>query len=235
MFGTLIESRAPRTRRTGSSVASVIIHAALIGWAGIMTARETIGAPAPEPRVQPVVFALVKPRPMERPAATPPAGPTIAPAPRALVLLTPIGTPTEIPRIDLTREQTPVDFAARRVAPGNLLCYRDCQAGAAANGGTGAELWTANDVMMRLREDPVPPRYPESLRRAGVEGSVVVKFVVDTLGRVDMASVEIVSSTHEAFTSAVREAIARFRFSASQAGSRKVPALAMMPFQFTLR
>lgn len=234
MFGTLIESRAPRARRTGSSVASVVVHAAIIGWAAIVTASETIGTPKAEPRVQPVVFDLVKQRPVEQQRTAPLAGPTIATAPRALVLLTPTVMPTEIPPIDLTREQTPIDFAARRVAPANLLCYRDCAA-VTASGGTDAELWTANDVMMRLREDPVPPRYPESLRRAGIEGSVVVKFVVDTLGRVDMASLEIVSSTHEAFTSAVREAIARFRFSPSQAGSRKVPAQAMMPFQFTLK
>lgn len=234
MFGTLIESRATRARRTGSSVASVMIHAAVIGWAAIITARETIGAPKPEPRLQPVVFDLVKQRPVEQPTTAPLAGPTIATAPRALVLLTPTVIPTDIPPVDLTRELTPIDFAARRVAPGNLLCYRDCAA-PAANGATDAGMWTANDVMMRLRDAPVPPRYPEALRRAGIEGSVIVKFVVDTLGRVDMASLEIVSSTHEAFTSAVREAIARFRFSPSQAGSRKVPALAMMPFQFTLK
>jgi protein TonB len=234
MFSTLIESRAPRARRTGSSMASIMIHAALIGWAGVVTARETIGAPAAEPRVQPVVFDPMIRRPVEQPKSAPLAAPAIATAPRALVLLTPAVVPTEIPPIDLTREATPVDFSARRVAPGNLLCYRDCAA-PAASGGTDAEMWTANDVMMRLREDPVPPRYPESLRRAGIDGSVVVKFVVDTLGRVDMASLEIVSSTHEAFTAAVREAIARFRFNPSQAGNRKVPALAMMPFQFRLR
>lgn len=234
MFGTLIESRAPRTRRTGSSMASVIIHAAVIGWAGLVAARETIGGPKPAPRVPPLVFGLVRQRPVEQPKKAPLAGPTIATAPRALVLLTPTVIPTDIPPIDLTREQTPIDFAARRVAPANLLCYRDC-AEVTGNRGVDPEVWTANDVMMRLREDPVPPRYPESLRRAGIEGSVVVKFVVDTLGRVDMASLEIVSSTHEAFTGAVREAIARFRFSPSQAGNRKVPAQAMMPFQFTLK
>jgi protein TonB len=88
---------------------------------------------------------------------------------------------------------------------------------------------------MRLAEQPVPPRYPESLRRAGIEGDVVVKFVVDTTGRVDLRSVEIVSSTHDAFTLAVRESLGRLRFQPSVVGERKMNSLAVMPFRFTLR
>ena len=96
-------------------------------------------------------------------------------------------------------------------------------------------LWTARDIVMQLREQPTPPRYPETLRRAGIEGNVTVRFVVDTTGRIDMNAIEILSSDHELFTASVREALAKMRFSPSMVGERKVKALAIMPFRFTLR
>lgn len=236
MFGTLIESRSLPQRRTGSSLASVIIHSALVGGAVLATARETITASVAPTTATPVVFEVERPKPNEpAPVSRPMTAPTTAAAPRALVLETPTIVPTDIPPIDLTVAPTPADFSARRVASTGVLCDRDCPSVARSAGPTDRDTWNANDVMMRLRDDPVPPRYPESLRRAGVEGTVLVKFVVDTTGRVDMASIEVVRSTHEAFTTAVREALARLRFNPSMSGHRKVPALAMMPFQFTLR
>ena len=88
---------------------------------------------------------------------------------------------------------------------------------------------------MRLVETPPPPRFPEVMRRAGIEGEVVLKFLVDTLGRVDMASIEVVRSTHQAFTAAVIEMLPKLRFIPSAHGERKVAAVAMMPFRFKLR
>ena len=90
-------------------------------------------------------------------------------------------------------------------------------------------------MLMRLLENPVPPRYPEAMRRAGVEGDVVVKFIVDTTGRVDMGSLEVLRSTHDAFTAAARETLAKLRFAPATTGERKTRALAVMPFHFTLR
>jgi hypothetical protein len=45
---------------------------------------------------------------------------------------------------------------------------------------------------------------------------------------------EVVRSTHEAFTNEVRKALEQLRFHASIVGERKVKALAVMPFRFTL-
>ena len=56
------------------------------------------------------------------------------------------------------------------------------------------------------------PRYPESLRQAGISGRVVIRFVVDTLGSIDMTSVQVLESTHDVFSSAVREALPRLSF-----------------------
>jgi protein TonB len=236
MFGTLIESRASRQRRAGSSVASIVAHVAIIGSAVAATARQPEQPPKP---VQVAILqfpttALAEPPKTSMPADVFTSTTAIA-APRALVLDTPLLVPTDIPPIDVNGPATPTDFGNKRVVGANYLCDRDCPRVGAALDSVGRDSWTANDVMMRLREAPVPPRYPETLRRAGIEGEVVVKFVVDTTGRVDMTSLEVVRATHDAFVLAVRESIAKLRFNPSMVGDRKVPALAMMPFHFTLK
>ena len=54
--------------------------------------------------------------------------------------------------------------------------------------------------------DEVPERiscptleYPRELQAADVQGSVLVRFVVATMGHVETSSVEVLSSTHEGF------------------------------------
>jgi protein TonB len=234
MFGTLLESRAKLQRRTGGSVASILIHTAIVGGSVIATARGAIQPPI-EPRV--AVITLVAPKappPPSRPTTVATPNTTIDAPPSQYVLRVPPIVPTEILPADMNAPPTPSDFSAKRLASTGILCERDCSPGRVSDA-NGNQLWTANDVMMRLREDPVPPRYPESLRRAGIEGSVVVKFAVDTTGRVEMRSIEVIRSTHDAFTMAVRESLEKLRFNPSMIGERRVRALAVMPFQFTLR
>ena len=84
------------------------------------------------------------------------------------------------------------------------------------------------------RPDNAPPVYPNQLRAANVEGTVIAKFVVDTTGLADMRSFEIVRSDHDAFSAAVREGTANLRFYPAQVGGRKVKQLVQMPFSFSL-
>lgn len=56
----------------------------------------------------------------------------------------------------------------------------------------------------------VPPNYPESLRRARVEGSVTLAFLLDENGRVQDPRVE--TSTHPEFEAPALEAIRKWRF-----------------------
>jgi TonB family protein len=56
------------------------------------------------------------------------------------------------------------------------------------------------------------PRYPELLRQAGVEGSVVLSFVVAEDGSVDASSIRIVEATNGAFVGPAREVILGSRF-----------------------
>jgi protein TonB len=234
MFGTLIESCAVTPRRTGGSIASIIIHSLIITGGVLATARDFVVA-APEPSIV-VLVPFARPVRVEpadsRPAVAVSNASVLAPFVRRLTM--PSMIPVGIPPVDLNATPTPADFGHGPIRTDGILCERDC-ASVPATDSVGRQLWSSRDLMMRMLEEPVPPRYPESLRRAGIEGEVVVQFVVDTTGRVDLRTVEVLRSTHDAFTTAVRETIANLRFAPAIGGERKMRALAVMPFHFTLR
>ena len=77
-----------------------------------------------------------------------------------------------------------------------------------------------------------PPKYPDELRKAGVEGQVLAQFVVDTLGIPNVRSFKVLRSTDPQFTASVREALADFRFHPAEVGGRPVRQLVQMPFVF---
>jgi TonB family protein len=79
-----------------------------------------------------------------------------------------------------------------------------------------------------------PPRYPDMLRSANVEGEVLAQFVVDTTGRVDMREFKVLKSTHDLFTNAVKNALPQMKFYPAQVGGKNVKQLVQMPFQFSL-
>jgi len=58
----------------------------------------------------------------------------------------------------------------------------------------------------------VAAHYPESLRALRMEGSVTLRFVVDTAGRAEMKLVQVVRSDHRYFTVAAESALGRMHF-----------------------
>jgi TonB family protein len=79
------------------------------------------------------------------------------------------------------------------------------------------------------------PRYPESLRAAGVEADVNVQFVVDSTGRVDEPSIKFQSHIHELFMDAIRVSLRRARFFPARLAGSLVPQLVQQEFRFELR
>jgi TonB family protein len=88
------------------------------------------------------------------------------------------------------------------------------------------------EVPARVDTGNLPVRYPEQLRSAGIGGVVVAKFVVDTNGRAEMRTLEIVKSDHDLFTNAVRQSLLQMRFVPARLGGRRVRQLMEMPFMF---
>jgi len=78
------------------------------------------------------------------------------------------------------------------------------------------------------------PMYPDSLRIAGIEGAVMAQFVVDTTGRVELASFVLLESSHGRFTESVRDALPRMLFRPAEINGRKIKQLVQLPFVFRL-
>jgi protein TonB len=103
--------------------------------------------------------------------------------------------------------------------------------------GVADQLYTDLMVERQVSARPgnLPPRYPDLLRSAGVEGTVYAQFVVDTLGRVERESIRFTRGGHSLFERAVVEALLRSRYSPAEADGRKVRQLVEQAFSFTLR
>jgi len=78
------------------------------------------------------------------------------------------------------------------------------------------------------------PRYPDLLRQAGVEGEVLVQFVVRADGRADVGSLKILKQSHELFGKAVRAALPQMEFTPALVGGKPVSQLVQSPFTFSL-
>lgn len=98
------------------------------------------------------------------------------------------------------------------------------------------DAYTVLEVDSMVVRDPTSaaPEYPEHLRTQGIEGSAFVRYVVDTLGRVDTLTYRVVRTTHPDFAVAVRRALPYMRFRPALHGSRRVRQLVEQNFNFKL-
>jgi TonB family protein len=78
------------------------------------------------------------------------------------------------------------------------------------------------------------PRYPAALRRAGVEGKVVLEFVVDTAGRIEPRTVFLKHSDNPLFARAVRDVLLQNFYMPAEVDGHKVRELVEEPFVFTI-
>ncbi len=233
MLGVLLESRAPRQRRAGGAAMSVAAHLAVVGAltaAAAHATRVTLDHPSPvllrfPPPPRPPIAARMD--------AASGAPDVVAPVPEiSLMHLLPLARiPNAIPPVIQVAGHA-YDSVVIRAGPHgasnglpkSILGDGDAEAN---------DRWGGSEALMHVVR-AAKPRYPDMLRSAGIDGRVLVQFTVDTTGRVDMASVKILASTHELFTRAVRDALRDFRFAPAEVGGRRVPALAQMPFEFQL-
>jgi protein TonB len=234
VFKNLIESKPVKQRSTGATVFSMIFHGAVIGLSLYATAHAV--QEATEDFQQKVDFVEIKkdepPPPKDEPP--PPQQEMVAPPPKGFQVLTaPVNIPDVIPEIDLSKKLTnEADFSGRGVAGGIA---------SGVIGGTAPVNTdqTYFDFQVEKPVAPIPgtgaPRYPDILRSASVEGEVLAQFVVDTTGRVEIASFKVIRKSHDLFEAAVRSALPQMRFLPAEVGGRKVKQLVQQPFVFALQ
>src|ERR1051325_6562131 len=236
MFNNLLESKPKKEKRGGGTMASIVLHSILVGLAVYATANAAIRNE--KPKQEKIDFVETPkdepPPPKEEPPPPPPPDVVVAPPPPKgfQVLTAPVEIPDVIPDIDLSKKVTDeADFSGKGVAGGTSK---------GVAGGTGPVVQDQPYFEFQVEKPVVPapgntgPRYPEMLKSANVEGTVLAQFVVDTTGHVEPGSFKVLKSDHDLFTQSVKAALNNMRFLPAEVGGRKVKQLVQQPFQFQL-
>lgn len=79
------------------------------------------------------------------------------------------------------------------------------------------------------------PEYPPMLLRRRVQGYVEIQFVIDTTGRADIHSMQVLNSADAMFTRAVASVLPRMRFLAGELGGKKVNVVVNQLFTFVVQ
>lgn len=234
MVTHLLESNTHRRRSLGAAIPSIALHSALILAAIHATAKAALRPTALHPKLDTLIFVPDPGQRTHAPATHPPDGPGLRSR-----------TDGALP----IRPQISVALPALTfVAPvvGNALPIvtgRDFEDGmrlgprAVGNSDVPAGVLSSHQVDQVA--EPLPrtraPDYPEALRANGVQGVVVAQFVVDSAGRVEPASLRIVSSGNALFSGAVERAVEQARFRPARLGGLPVRQLVQQSFSFVLR
>jgi protein TonB len=229
MFDTLIEAQPRKPKTAKQFVLSIVVHTILITGAvyGTLQARERREKPAAEI----LEFAQMKPEEHPHPKQPERVSDVVAVSrpPRGFqLLISPIEIPDMLPRIDLSKRLTDdSDFSGTGVEGG---------VGRGVESARSGDTFRAFEVERQVvaASGNPPPRYPDMLRSANVEGEVLAQFVVDTRGRVDMITFRVLRSSHELFTSAVRQHLSVSRYYPAEIGGQKVKQLVQQTFNFAL-
>lgn len=231
MFTNLIESKRKRQRSVGGTITSVVLHVVVITLAVVVTANAGKRI-VEENRQEDVKFVQVKKAPPPEPAKPPPPQVVVTPPPPKgfQTITAPINIPDKIPDVDLSKAVTnEADFSGKGVEGGVAR---------GVVGGTGPvnkdqpyfEFQVEKPVL--AKEGNPNPVYPSMLESARVAGEVMAQFVVDTTGRAEMGSFQVLKSTNELFTAAVKSVLPKWHFYAAEVGGRKVRQVVQQPFIF---
>lgn len=231
MLDTLLETRAITERTLTGSAVSFVAHCAIIAAAVFATHQVVTAAPDTPPET---LNYVLPPKQQPLPMTDVPRAPDI-PTPRGFQIpIAPIDIPDNLPPIDLSKPVTdPRDYSGRGVAGG--MADGDSTIKTPLHDLTG----TLYEFQVEKPAAVIPgigtPVYPELLKSAGIEGKVLVAFVVDTTGRADMTTLKVMQSDNKLFTDAVRAALPRMRFLPAEVGGKKVKQFAQMPFVFSVK
>lgn len=202
--------------RAMSSVASITIHASL--GAAVLFGNTKSGRSTPSVAIDTV--AMVLPEPPRRGVASgisigvPTPEPSSFPDVASIPILTSV-----LQGEALIHPLFPTDWAPRAGVP---------------SGGPDGSGVAFGNAAPEVLSGPIPV-YPELLRQAGVEGQVVLEARVDSTGRVQRASIAVVSATHQGFVEPARQALLATLFRPAQVNGRAVSILVRVPFAFSIR
>ncbi len=222
----LVESSRTIALRQGWSgrTASVALHATLLAAALVLT-RHPAARP-PDIRVSARVIWSDEPLPVRAAPTTPGVA-----VPARPVFILPGTLAAPVPNVPVVGLPSP----GADPAPGPVI------AGPALPGGAGtapdpsrpADAAAVDELPVLLAHPAI--RYPELARQAGVQGTVVVEAVLDTLGGVEPGSAQVVRSDNALFDAEARAVVAGSRYRPARLGGRAVRVRIQVPVAFAIR
>jgi protein TonB len=247
MFEVLLASAPSRVVKPGRLLGSLLTHVVTIGLA--VDATRAAGDPrlagAATPvlaLVRPATFAVPPPPPKKRAPSRPVVrAEVVSPPPKGFkTVVVPAEIPF-IPPIDLSGPPfDPRDYTGRGVEGGSA----DGVVGGTGRVGHGKP--AGGQVVYAAATDDVrfqqavlismpEPKYPRSAEAYGLSGRVLLRFVIDTTGRVDKGSIQVVENTEEVFVRPARESVARAVFRPARMSGSPVRQLAEQSVRFVVQ
>lgn len=226
MFSTLLESRRRRTAPGASLVVSTAVHLLVGGAALGVGATDAVQPPVPESFITRALFMPPRDRI--------PAASGSAERLQYVALGVPhgLGAFTDLP-------EGVSEFGRRLMDPATGVDVGDQDFASIASypvpsPDTAYSVLEVDSTVMRVAGSDAPV-YPAALLEQSVEGAVFMRYVVDTLGRADVNSFEVVRSSHPAFTAAVLAALPGMRFRPATIASHRVRQLVEQEFAFRIQ
>ncbi len=230
MFDTLIESKPHKQGGGGvASIISIIFHSAIVSGAvyATMHAGEVKRAVVRAFDITQVAQEKKAPPPPPKEQIA-----SVAPPPKGFqTLAIPTNIPIKIPPPSQNSSFNAADFSGIGVEGGIAR---------GVVGGTGPVIRTDQPYMESVVEErperisgPIP-HYPDILRQAGIDGRVLLEFVVDTSGHVERNSMKVLSSTNQLFNQPALEAVAGSVFRPGRIAGRAVRVRVQQPLNFQI-
>ena len=257
MLEILVASRAPRTLRprwlSGSLIVHLLLAAVAVEGSRVHTrSTEVVVADTTLlflPRLAPPQVQSVQPSRAVGLAGAGGGGSVVVsatPPPRGFqTVVAPSDIPGSIPPVDLSQPALdPRNFAGRGqeggVAWGVTGGIGPVDAALVPPGVSASDVVytaTLDDARFepaRLVSQP-PPRYPRAMEMIAMSGRVVIQFIVDTTGGVELRSIRVLESSHEAFDEPARESVSGALFRPARLGAIPVRQLTRQPINFVAR
>ena len=222
MFDVLIESKkqSQKGRLAGTSLASIVFHTLVIGGA----VYATLSAAQAEEAVVETAMVYIQQETQKQPDQPPP--PQLDVQLKGFqTIVAPTDIPTNIPPVNLQEHFDPKDFS-----------------GIGVEGGVASGIVPTGDVFSVdvVQEKPErlagPPLvYPPLLQQAGIEGTVMVQAIIDTMGRVEPNSIKITQTANPGFNESAKTVVLKSLFRPARVYGKAVRVLIQIPILYSIK
>ena len=234
MFDHLVESNKQGRRDVTGTMLGMFTSTTLQAAVMIGAVYATVRAPVDEhvAFIETILELPAEAQPQEQQPEQRPIVSILRPPPEGFqVLVLPAEIPTEIPPVDPGVAFDPRNYTGVGVEGGVF----DGLKGMTGPVDDLAGIYEHSVVDEKPEHISCPALdYPRMMRQAGIEGQVLLRFIVEADGHVLTENIETLSTSHRAFEGPARKMIALCLFRPGRVRANAVRVLVQMPVIFSL-